>query len=213
MHLLTSIKSAERERARWVFKGRLVLLGNLITKLATGLQVFPTGDDLGLHGDVASLQGVRLVLAHCLRNRDRGYITQKSDVTSAYLQARWPSSSPPHFLRLPAEVWEVMPEELKRRANLLAGGSRKTPVLFRMDACLYGHPVSGHVWVEKCRTFMKGKGWVPEPGCPAVLRRKGCLVCVYVDDVLVSGPKSEVVQFWKELRKEEGGQVKLPHKV
>ena len=202
--MLQSIKHAERQAAQQKHKGRLVLLGDKITALLTGRPVTPTGEQYGLSGELTSLDGVRVVLAHHLMLKAKGDVTaalEKADITSAYLQAPWPAHIPPHFLRLPSEVWRGLPDDLRAKADALRSKGR---VCFRMRTCLYGHPVSGHAWISKCDLHLKATGWTPVEGVPAVYQRKGCLIAVYVDDVIASGPKTEIDQFWSELQDKFG---------
>jgi len=198
--MLQSIKHAEREAAKQKYKGRLVLLGDRITSLLTGQPVSPTGEQYGLSGELTSLDGVRVILAHHLMLKAKGDTTavlEKADITSAYLQALWPAHIPPHFLRLPSDVWRGLPDELRAKADALRSKGR---VCFRMRTCLYGHPISGHAWISKCDLHLKETGWTPVEGVPAVYQRKSCLIAVYVDDVIASGAKAEIDQFWSELQ-------------
>ena len=54
--------------------------------------------------------------------------------------------------------------------------------LFPMERCLYGHPLSGHLWVERFLKYLLSKGFTADPGDPAFLQRNKTRVCVYVDD-------------------------------
>ena len=199
VHLLTSVKHAERNARFQVYKGRLVLLGNKISRLLDGVQVYPTGEQYGLHGDVVTLDGVRAVMAHAVVHRHR---IQTVDITSAYLQALWPDDVPPHFLKLTPEVWRALPESLRKQADQLQAENPGCEILFRMRTCLYGHPISGHVWVTSCLRKLMELGWKPVEGMPAVLTKGECMICVYVDDLLAAGPDAELETCWQEIRKE-----------
>ena len=135
------------------------------------------------------------MLAHYLLSPDKDMIIQKADVTSAYLQAKWPKGLAKHFLKLPPEVWDALPEEVREAARKIQG-----KVLFEMQAPLYGHPLSGHIWIRECADFLVSQGWQTVEGLSAVLRKGDTVVSVYVDDLLVAGPRHEVEAFWKALR-------------
>ena len=188
VHCITSIKHVEKQPEFRKWKGRLVLLGDQIRSLRDDRQVYPSGADFGLQGEVASLEGFRCVLAHALLNEK--HVCQAADLTSAYLQAEWPARASMHFLTFPQDVVELLP------AHLMPPNGDARGWVWPMKKCLYGHPVSGHVWIDTCTTFLKKLGWTDVQGCPAVMRKDNCMLCVYVDDIAVSGPREEVDQLW-----------------
>ena len=192
VYCITSIKFVEKARSEWKWKGRLVLLGNQIRRISDMKQVFPTGDSIGIYGDVVSLEGFRAVLAH---GTAHGYDVEAADLTSAYLQAKWPEGVPPHFVTMPPDTIEALPEDFRRKVQA-AGGPRALMMTLR---CLYGHPLSGHVWIETCLKHLRSRGWKEMPGNRALLRRGKCLIAIYVDDMCASGPKDELEYFWQEL--------------
>ena len=191
VHCITSIKGVEKQPQFRKWKGRLVLLGDQIRSLRDDRQVYPSGADFGLQGEVASLEGFRCVLAHALLNEK--HVCQAADLTSAYLQAEWPARAPTHFLTFPQDVVDLLPKHLMPPNGDARGW------VWPMRKCLYGHPVSGHVWIDTCTAFLKELGWIDVPGCPAVMRKDNCMLCVYVDDIAVSGPEGEVNQLWSAL--------------
>ncbi len=69
--------------------------------------------------------------------------------------------------------------------------------MLRMRKCLYGHPLSGHIWIEVCLQYLKEQGWKSCPGNRAVLRKGKTMICVYVDDVCAAGPPEELEDFRK----------------
>jgi len=193
VHCLTSIKRVEKQPQFWKWKGRLVLLGDQIRSLHDNRQVYPSGADFGLQGEVASLEGFRCVLAHALLNEK--HVCQAADLTSAYLQADWPARAPRHFLTFPQDVVDLLPKHLMPPNGDARGW------VWPMKKCLYGHPISGHVWIDTCTSFLKQQDWIEVKGCPAVMRKGNCMLCVYVDDIAVSGPEAEVKQLWDVLGK------------
>ena len=192
VYCITSIKFVEKARTEWKWKGRLVLLGNQIRRVSDLMQVFPTGDSIGIYGDVVSLEGFRAVLAHATAH---GFDVEAADLTSAYLQARWPEGVPPHFVTMPPDTIEALPDDFRAKVYK-AGGPRALMQTFR---CLYGHPLSGHVWIETCLKYLRMRGWEEMPGNRALLRRGKCMIAIYVDDMCASGPREELDFFWQEL--------------
>jgi len=184
----------EPEKRRW--KGRLVLLGNLIKCLRTGQHLNPTGDEFGLYGSVTTLQGFRAV---CAKAVHKGTPLQSLDLTSAYINASWPKDMRPHFVRLTKEQWEVVPEGLRKQASELARTSGEE-IYLKMGKCLYGHPLSGHVWIQNCLDALKKRGFVASAGDPALLEKGSVLVCVYVDDVAATGDPHELRELWEGLK-------------
>ena len=193
VYCITSIKHVQKAQKFWQYKGRLVLLGNQIKRIRDYSDIFPSGDSIGIYGDVVSLEGFRSVLAHGVVH---GYKVECADLSNAYLQADWPKNVPPHFIHMPEDVIEVLPEELSKKM-WAKGGPRRA--LLQMHKCLYGHPLSGHVWIECCLSYLRSKGWREMPGNRALLRRGKCLIAVYVDDMCAAGPDDELEYFWQEL--------------
>ena len=194
VHCLTSIKNYEKRAELHKYKGRLVLLGDQIRRLCDNKQVFPQGSDFGLSGEVATLEGFRCILAHSLLHPD--YVCEAADLTSAYLQADWPDTAPPHYLRFSDEMVSTLPKHLQ------PPGGKAKGWLWPMRKCLYGHPVSGHAWIATCTNFLKEElGWEEVEGCPAIMRKGDSLLCVYVDDICIAGPADVVKKFWAALGK------------
>ena len=195
VYLISSIKHFEREPSAWKHKGRLVLMGNQIYSLLTGKPIFPSGEDLGLFGAVTSLEGFRSVLTHAAVH---DYDLESADLTNAYLHASWPEGTPSHYVWGTPEFLDALPDALREKtARILASG--KTPA-FRLKRCLYGHPLSGHIFIESLLRHLRARGWTELPGVPAVMRRGSCLVCVYVDDLCAAGPQAELAALWDEIR-------------
>jgi hypothetical protein len=194
LHMLCSIKHAEKEESLQKYKGRLVLAGNAITRLMDNKQVFPEGADLGLFGEVTSLAGFRSVVWHSVRN---GYQLGSADIANAYLNTKWPDSAAEHWLRIDRSTYEAMSPQL--RAKIDAAGGIDVAFV-KMDRCLYGHPVSGHAWIEELIEWLKGQGWSTLQGTPAVLTRGKSRLAVYVDDLIHAGPSVEASQFWSEVK-------------
>merc|ERR1712196_571272 len=84
--------------------------------------------------------------------------------------------------------------------------SMKDPV-FKMHKCLYGHPMSGHTWIDKFITTLTAQGWVQSAADRAVLRKNNTILCVYVDDVAAAGPEDELQALWDTIGCFEYGEI------
>jgi hypothetical protein len=71
-----------------------------------------------------------------------------------------------------------------------------------MDACLYGHPASGHLFVNEVQDYLASKGWdcIGRADARTLFKRGDVILCIYVDDVKAAGPPAELAQLWEELR-------------
>ena len=189
--MLSHVKGAEHEESRQEFKGRCVVLGDQLKYLVSGAAVrMPDQFWLRLQSELVALEEARII--DCVSIMF-GYEVQSIDLESAYLQAAWPSSEAPHFLQIPQPLQEALPDHLKPHGI-------KRPV-WPMLRCGYGHPASGHIWIEHLLSFLLEKGWVEfgTGGSRALLRRGRTLIGVYVDDVKATGPKEELRALWSEV--------------
>jgi len=197
---LSSIKHVEKGVAGQKHKGRLVLLGDKIIRLADAARVFPKGEDYGVFGSVATLEAMRLVLAHGLSGGQDGrpFSVEAADLSNAYLNAPWEASSAPlHFLRLRDEDIRGLSADSQQRVRELRAQGHA--IVFPMLKCLYGHPLSGHVWVEMLYRHLRDHGWTAVQGVTGLFEKDGARLCAYVDDILISGPADVIHQFWIEL--------------
>ena len=196
--MLGSVKHAEKQASEQKFKGRLVVLGNAITRLRDLVMVFPKGSDFGMQGQVASLSAFRAVAWH---STSPGYVLEAADVSNAYLNATWPEDHQPHFLRIDKTVYEALCPETRKKIDQLGGWQQ---IVLPMDRCLYGHPISGFMWIEMMRAWLMSpaQGFVEVDGAPSLFKRGETLICVYVDDVAAAGPKGEVRGLWEDMKKE-----------
>ena len=116
-----------------------------------------------------------------------GHTIEGRDVEQAYISATL--RGPPTYVQLPKELWT--PEMHKM----------KFPVV-RLDKALYGHINSGVYWNEHCDAMCKSKGFesVKHFGenwssCYFNEETKMFLI-VYVDDLLLAGPKEHMEKTW-----------------
>ena len=89
---------------------------------------------------------------------------------------------PPTFIRLP-KAWQ--PE---------AWSSVKDPVC-RLVKALYGHPHAGDFWHDRFQAELITLGFKTIDGWPSVQIREvnnndRIIICVYVDDLVILGPKA-----------------------
>ena len=194
--MLGSVKHAEKALAFQKYKGRLVVLGNAISRLKDLVMVFPKGADFGMQGQVASLAAFRAVAWHSTRP---GYVLEAADVSNAYLNASWPAEHQPHFLRIDQTVFGALSQGMQDKVTKLGGWQH---ALLPMDKCLYGHPISGFMWIEMLRKWLMSpeQGFVEVDGVPSLFKKDEMLICVYVDDVAAAGPKAAVQKLWADMK-------------
>ena len=190
------------------YKARLVFLGNRIWKVLDHESISPSGADVGLHGDVTTLEGFRSVIAYA---GVRGYATETTDLTAAYLQAPWPVERAGRcYARFSSKDLEEAPADIRSLANATAAREHceAGDLLWEMQRCLYGHPISGHAWITHFSKFLFRNGW-SECETPGLFRHDSLLLCVYVDDLCVAGDRKELDAFWSHLDFIHDGQESL----
>lgn len=76
---------------------------------------------------------------------------------------------------------------------------------------LYGHPESGGHWERHLERAVKLVGGVPVENHPSSFwfPKQKCLMTVYVDDLLLAGPKENHAEIWKKLRDPKLGDIRL----
>lgn len=198
--MLASVKYAEKIAELQKMKGRIVVLGNKIFFLGSGKQTFPTGHDFGLYGDVASLAAFRAVAFHSTK---KDMVLESADVANAYLNAEWPEGHEPHYLRVDRQVYELLNDEWKAMVDRAGGPGR---ALLPMRKCLYGHPLSGFLWIQQLHQWLLDEDFKLVDGVKALYKKGDVLVCAYVDDLAVAGPRDQVDALWKKLSKEYQGE-------
>ena len=73
-----------------------------------------------------------------------------------------------------------------------------------LERNLYGHLLAGLLWERQFEKILLKHGWekIPNWECLFVLREKGLLLSVYVDDIKLAGKKQNLDPIWKVLNKE-----------
>ena len=112
------------------------------------------------------------------------------DVEQAYISADLGGTRT--YVQLPQELWT--PEMHNMRC----------PVV-RLKKALYGHKNSGAYWNEHCQQQLAKADFSPFPGgnWPSVYWNQTTrqLLVVYVDDLILSGPRQHASNTWKRLEK------------
>ena len=179
---IASIKFWETPSKR-KYKGRLVFRGDQVKDSWGGPAQFGA-----MFSTPTNTQAINLAVFYGLL---LGNELKAADCTRAFLQA---------MLLMKEETFVVLPQEL-----WLPGwaGKYKQPTV-RLRKALYGHPLASACWDLHLRQVLQGDlGLLPMEGHPSVYYcpKTFLLVVIYVDDVLVSGPKAHQSAFWKELQR------------
>ena len=184
---------AKDQLPRWKRKARVVICGNMAGQWH---------DPNGLFAAGASVEGLRLALAIAVA---MAWCIASTDVSAAFLQARWPADRP---------TYGVIPPKILLQAGLVEAG-----VVFIVKRALYGLRESpalwaahrtetlrglsvespeGHVYLKQMMT--DGELWMilvePKGGGRPILR--GILV-TYVDDLLYMGQRELIVQIHEKI--------------
>ena len=165
------------------YKGRVVFQGNRVVNQNWETAIF---QDLG--SAPATMEAGRA--ADCYGCMPDHEITI-ADAEQAYIQAELKGN--PTWVALPPEAW---PAQWR--------GKFRHPVV-RLKKALYGHPHSGSHWEEHCDERVKSAGFEPVgpswPSCYFHPKMKLFLV-IYVDDFKLAGPRINIEQGWKLLRRD-----------
>ena len=132
-----------------------------------------------------SVQGLNACLAY---GEIPGHTTTTADAIKAYVQA---------LLKSKYATWIELPPELRPtwwRDNFVR------PVVALIKS-LYGHPESGAHWENHLHSILKDMGGVVSDEFPGNywFEDTKLLLCVYVDDFTLAGPKEKHADFWIRL--------------
>ena len=171
-----------KDDPRRKFKGRAVLLGNKVTNQNIEAAFF---QDLG--NSPATFEAARWADLYGLLPK---HSVMLADAIRAYIQADL--KGPRFFVELPPEAW---PSWVKLQ-------DYRRPVV-RLRKALYGHPDSGTMWEQHCDKAVKEVGFVAVgPEWPSTYYHKEMelLLVVYVDDLKMAGPITNMKKGWDMLR-------------
>ena len=163
------------------YKGRTCFQGN---------NVFDENSDYAIFSEMssspASMEAAKVLDAF---GSQPGYAKQQADARQAYTQAIF--TGVPTYLRLPRNRW---PKQWQ---------SNYRDPLVPMLLALYGHPDSGGIWERYFEENIAKTGW--RPVLKEIWRsvfyhpKLDLLLVVYVDDLKMAGPKSNLSQGWKSI--------------
>ena len=119
-----------------------------------------------------------------------GHMLSTADAVRAYVQSNLESKHPT-YIEFPKHLIPKKWSHLKR------------PVV-RLIKALYGHPEAGGHWERHLTKIVLKLGAVRVPSNPSCFFFKSTklLLTIYVDDLLLSGPKDAHAPFWAKLEEE-----------
>ena len=180
---IVSVKGAELSPDSWKLKARIVFRGDNIRDECRMSAVF---DEL-YSSSPSSLEGLNTTIAFGLLD---SHGVSVSDAIKAYVQSVL--KSPTHtYVTLPPEL---IPDDKKHIKDPCA----------RLYKALYGHPLSSASWTLHLDSILKGLGGQEFPNLPSVcfFPHLSLVLCVYVDDLTLSGPTIQHEDFWRSLSKQ-----------
>ena len=193
-----AMKGASSAEPKW--KCRVVVRGDIVQRLdefinkPTFRPVKPGDDAPSVWSPTVSLSGFRAVVAHSVLHKCE---LRSLDLPSAFVQVSWPSHLPPHYLKFPDNIREVLSDEFQ-------GKNLKSPV-WQMLKMIYGHRLSGWTFCKRLQDILLANGFVACDWCNAVMvhPEKNICICTYVDDLAFSCDSSGEVFLMNCIR--EGG--------
>ncbi|CAE6955300.1 GIP [Symbiodinium natans] len=181
--VIMSVKGAELEPDSWKLKARIVFRGDDIRDQTGMSAVF---EELFASAP-SSLEGLNTVIGFGLLE-SHGVTT--SDAIKAYTQAALKSKNRT-FVLLPPELVPASKRDVIQPCAPLY-------------KALYGHPESSAHWQRHLRGILTGLGGIEFPNLPSVyyFPTLDLILCVYVDDLTLSGKLSKHKGFWSSLSKQ-----------
>ena len=178
---LCSEKHAESsDPAKREKKGRICFIGNRVYDQDGVMAVFQT---LSASPTSVHSSNINLFYGALVNNK-----TTQSDALRAYVQS-YLKSKHPTYVELPRALW---PADWH--------GKYERPCCLLVRA-LYGHPESGGHWERHLQAALHKCGAVPVANHPSTFWvAKTKMLTVYVDDLLLSGPREHHEATWKEIR-------------
>ena len=188
---ICSEKYAELAPELRKLKGRIVYRGDITKDQNGNLAVFQE-----LSASPTSIQSANSCLAYGLL---KGHKTTQADAVRAYIQSLLGSKCKT-WVALPRELWPQSWKEQK---------FHKPMVL--LVKSLYGHPESGAHWERHLEKAVELCGGKPIPAHPSGFwfPKQRCMMSVYVDDLLLSGPAEHHEEIWQMLRDPKVGDIRL----
>ena len=178
---ICSIKFFERGTEFWKLKGRICFRGDTVKDEDGAVAVF---QEIG--ANPTAVQGVNANVAYgCIP----GHSSSVADAIRAYVQS---------LLKSKHKTWVHIPKELWPKSW---HGKYSKPMCLLVKA-LYGHPESGGDWENHLTEAVKACGGKAVENHPSTFwfEAEKCLLTVYVDDFLLSGPTGNHEVIWNKLR-------------
>jgi hypothetical protein len=179
---ICSVKFFEMASEFWKYKGRICFRGDNVKDQDGAVAVFQE-----MSSSPTAVQGVNANVAYgCLPGHD----SEVADAIRAYIQSLLKSKQAT-WVAIPRDLW---PDSWK--------GKYTKPMCLLVKA-LYGHPESGGHWENHLTSAVRACGGAPVPTHPSSFwfPEEKMLLSVYVDDLLLSGPKGGHAKIWEKLRK------------
>ncbi|KAE8976205.1 Retrovirus-related Pol polyprotein from transposon TNT 1-94 [Phytophthora fragariae] len=134
------------------------------------------------YSPVAYLNSIRAMLAKCSAE---GMEIEQCDVDTAFL-----------YGKLEEEIYMELPEGLRELLEL-AEAEGEDDVVCMLPQSLYGLKQALRVWNETIDKHLKSMGFEPADADPCVYTRgegeDECIVCLYVDDMLIASRQKAVI--------------------
>ena len=178
---LGGIKNFEMPVDFWKHKGRICYMGNCAQDEYNAAAVYQD-----MNSSPSLVHSANCNIAY---GSIPGHETQQSDAVRAYIQSVLKSKVPTYVI-IPPELW---PDSWRGRYN---------QPCCRLIKSLYGHPESGAHWERHLTQAIRSIGGVPlvNHPCSFWFAHAELLLTVYVDDLLLSGPKGRHSDLWLALR-------------
>ena len=118
------------------------------------------------------------------------HTVQAADAIRAYIQS---------YLNTQHETWVSIPPELRPAA----WGNKYTRPMCHLVKALYGHPESGGHWEKHLNAAVEEIGGGPIENHPSSFwfPEHEIMLTVYVDDLMLAGPRVNLDKVWTPLRK------------
>jgi hypothetical protein len=153
-----------------------------------------------VHGDYwtpgASLAAVRFLCSHAALH---GNVLSSKDLSQAYLQTV--TTERQSFIQLPltSDMLQYFPDNVRADIQKLREqGVADTDILFPVIASLYGLPSAGYSYWRALEDHLVKHEWQRlDSDGGALWMKDGNLLCVYVDDLLLSCKRADNAIIWK----------------
>ena len=176
------IKFFERDEEFWKLKGRICFRGDTVKDEDGAVAVFQE-----ISANPTAIQGVNANIAYgCFP----GHSSSVADAIRAYVQS---------LLKSKHKTWVHIPKELWPKSW---HGKYNKPMCLLVKAFYDGHPESGGHWENHLtEAIVKACGGVAVENHPSTFwfRAEKCVMTVYVDDLLLSGPTANHDTIWNKL--------------